>query len=51
MAISVSSGDLIKTTELTRHVFKHRLEQLKGVALVEVTGGLEREIQIGVDTR
>ncbi len=51
MAISVSKGDLIKTKELAHHVFKRRLEQLKGMALAEVSGGLEREIQIDVDTR
>lgn len=49
MALSVSGGSLNQTKELTRNVIKRRLEQLKGVALAEVVGGVEREIQVTVD--
>ncbi len=48
MALSVSGPNLVQIKDLTRNVIKRRLEQLKGVALAEVTGGLEREIQVDV---
>jgi len=51
MALSVSGGDLIRLRDFARDVIKRRLEQLKGVALAVVTGGLEREIHVDVDTR
>ncbi|MDZ7261249.1 MAG: efflux RND transporter permease subunit [candidate division KSB1 bacterium] len=51
MTLSVSGGDLIQLKELARDVVKRRLEQIKGVALAAVTGGLEREIQVEVDER
>lgn len=50
MALSISGADLIRLRDLARDVFKRRLEQLKGVALAVVTGGLEREIHVDVDT-
>lgn len=49
MALSVSGQNLVSLKELARDVIKRRLEQLKGVALAQVTGGLEREIQVEVD--
>jgi len=49
MALSISGENLVSLKELARDVIKRRLEQLKGVALAQVTGGLEREIQVEVD--
>lgn len=49
LALSVSGQNLVQIKQLTRDVIKRRLEQLKGVALAQVVGGLEREIQVEVD--
>jgi HAE1 family hydrophobic/amphiphilic exporter-1 len=52
MAISVAGGaDLWATKEAAESVFRRRLEQLDGVAEAAVTGGLDREIQVEVDSR
>ncbi|HYJ78458.1 MAG TPA: efflux RND transporter permease subunit [Longimicrobiaceae bacterium] len=52
MALSVAGGrDLPGLKELTEAVFKRRLEQIDGVALAAVTGGVEREIHVEVDPR
>lgn len=51
MAVSLAGDDLLRLRGLARDVFKRRLEQLKGVAMAVVTGGLEREIHVDVDTR
>ena len=49
MALSVSGKDLVSLKELSRDVFKRRMEQIQGVALAEVVGGLEKEIHVIVD--
>ncbi len=49
MALSVIGKNLVSLKELSRDVFKRRLEQIQGVALAEVVGGMEREIQVSVD--
>ena len=52
MTISVvGGGDLWATKEAAESVFRRRLEQLDGVAEASVTGGLDREIQVEVDSR
>lgn len=51
MSLAVTGGDLVPLKEFTRNVIKRRLEQIQGVALAAVTGGLEREIQVEVDSR
>jgi hydrophobic/amphiphilic exporter-1 (mainly G- bacteria), HAE1 family len=52
MVLSVSGGsDLWQTKELAETVFRRRLEQLDGVAQAQVTGGLDREIQVEVNPR
>ena len=51
MALSVSGRNLVSLKELCRDVIKRRLEQLEGVALAELAGGLEREIEVYVDRR
>ena len=51
MSLSVTGGSLVELKELSRNVFKRRLEQIDGVALAAVTGGFEREIQVEVDKR
>ena len=51
MALSLSGSNLIHLKELARNVFKRRLEQIKGVAMGTVTGGLEREIHVEIDQR
>lgn len=52
LALSVAGGrDLPGLKELSELVFKRRLEQIDGVALAQVTGGVEREIHVEVDPR
>jgi HAE1 family hydrophobic/amphiphilic exporter-1 len=52
LALSVAGGrDLPGLKELSDLVFKRRLEQIDGVALAQVTGGVEREIHVEVDPR
>jgi HAE1 family hydrophobic/amphiphilic exporter-1 len=52
MALSAAGGrDLPGLKELAELVFKRRLEQIDGVALAQVTGGVEREIHVDVDPR
>ncbi|MDQ3389363.1 MAG: efflux RND transporter permease subunit, partial [Gemmatimonadota bacterium] len=51
MALSISGGDLPQLKELAESVFRRRLEQIDGVAQAAVTGGVEREIQVEVDSR
>ena len=51
MALSLSGSSLIHLKELARNVFKRRLEQIKGVAMTTVTGGLEREIHVEIDLK
>ena len=55
MSLSISSvsgekgGSLIEYKEFARAIVKRRLEQLDGVALATVTGGLDREIHVDVN--
>ncbi len=49
MAVSLSGSNLVHLKELAQNVFKRRLEQIEGVAMATVTGGLDREIQVEVD--
>jgi len=55
MSLSISSvageegGSLIEHKEFARAIVKRRLEQLDGVALATVTGGLDREIHVDVN--
>jgi HAE1 family hydrophobic/amphiphilic exporter-1 len=52
MALSAAGGrDLPGLKELAELVLKRRLEQIDGVALAQVTGGVEREIHVDVDPR
>ena len=47
MSLAVSGrGGLVEIKGLAENVVKRRLEQIDGVALAAVTGGLEREIQV-----
>lgn len=39
---------LLKTTE---DIFKNAIEQIPGVASVEITGGMKKEIQVQVETK
>jgi HAE1 family hydrophobic/amphiphilic exporter-1 len=47
------SGDraLLELKELAEELIKPRLEQIEGVGSAEITGGVEREIQIEADPR
>jgi HAE1 family hydrophobic/amphiphilic exporter-1 len=47
--VAISGTDLETLKNLAEDKFKTSLEKIIGVASVEVTGGLEREIQIEVD--
>ncbi|MDZ7343321.1 MAG: efflux RND transporter permease subunit, partial [candidate division KSB1 bacterium] len=49
MTLAVAGKDLYRLRELSRQVFKRRLEQIDGIALATVTGGFEREIQVEVN--
>jgi HAE1 family hydrophobic/amphiphilic exporter-1 len=49
LTLAVAGEDLYRLRELSRQVFKRRLEQIEGIALATVTGGFEREIQIEVN--
>ncbi|MCH8286607.1 efflux RND transporter permease subunit, partial [candidate division KSB1 bacterium] len=49
MSLSVSGDDLLELKEFSRAIVKRRLEQIDGVALATVTGGLDREIHVDVD--
>jgi hydrophobic/amphiphilic exporter-1 (mainly G- bacteria), HAE1 family len=52
IAISLAGQhDLRAMKELAESVFRRRLEQIDGIAQALVTGGLEREIHVEVDTR
>jgi hydrophobic/amphiphilic exporter-1 (mainly G- bacteria), HAE1 family len=47
------SGDrtLLELKELSEELIKPRLEQIEGVGSADITGGVEREIQVEVDPR
>ncbi|RKY84081.1 hypothetical protein DRQ09_09125, partial [candidate division KSB1 bacterium] len=49
MSISISGSSLLRTKELSETVIKRRLEQIKGVALASVTGGMDREIKVTIN--
>ncbi len=51
--VSLSSPEvgLDKLRKIAKETVKPRIERIKGVALAEVRGGLEREIQVRVDAR
>ncbi len=49
VAVSSASLDLATITGLVTEVLRPRLETVPGVATVELTGGLEREIQVNLD--
>ncbi|HKJ93130.1 MAG TPA: efflux RND transporter permease subunit [Longimicrobiales bacterium] len=50
MVLSVSgASDLWQTKQMAETVFRRRLEQLDGVAEAQITGGLDREIQVDVN--
>jgi len=49
MALSVTGENLVTLKEFARDVIKRRLEQINGVALAELVGGLEREIEVTID--
>jgi len=52
MVLAVS-GDrsLLELKELSEELIKPRLEQLEGIGSAEITGGVEREIQVEVDPK
>lgn len=43
--------ELVELKETARALIKRRIEQVSGVAQVSVLGGVEREIQVNIDTR
>lgn len=49
ITLAVSGDDLYRLRELSRQIFKRRFEQIEGIALANVTGGFEREIQVEVN--
>ncbi len=49
MILAVSGSDLIQTKQFAEDVIKRRLEQIQGIALASVTGGMEREIHVLLD--
>jgi HAE1 family hydrophobic/amphiphilic exporter-1 len=51
LTLAMSGKDLMRLKELGEHVIKRRLEQVEGVAMVQVVGGLDKEIHIEVDLK
>ena len=49
MQIAVSGAELDRLTDFARNVIRRRLEQIRGVAMVEVIGGLEHQIEVEID--
>ncbi len=50
MALAISGrADLASLHDVSQQLIRRRLEQIDGVALAEVTGGVEREIQVELD--
>jgi len=49
MVLNLSGEDLVKLRHLAEEEIKYKLEQVKGVASVNITGGKKREIQVKVD--
>jgi len=49
LSLSVSGEDLRELKESANAIIKRRLEQIDGVALATITGGLDREIHVDVD--
>jgi len=47
--ISVSGVDLRRLTTLCRDVIRRRLEQIRGIAFVDLVGGLESQIEVQVN--
>ncbi len=42
-------GELLDLKEFAEELIKPRLEQIEGIASAEITGGIEREIQVEID--
>jgi HAE1 family hydrophobic/amphiphilic exporter-1 len=52
MVLAVSgSGALLDLKEFTEELVKPRLEQVDGIGSADITGGVEREIQVELDPR
>jgi hydrophobic/amphiphilic exporter-1 (mainly G- bacteria), HAE1 family len=49
LILSLSGGDPVTTRAWAETVLRRRLEPLDGIAQAQVTGGVEREIQVEVD--
>lgn len=49
MEVAAGGVETGRLTELSRQIIRRRLEQLPGVALVEIAGGVERHIEVQVD--
>ncbi|MFC1513767.1 efflux RND transporter permease subunit [candidate division KSB1 bacterium] len=49
MSLSLSGDNLVTLKEYAQAIVKRRLEQVDGVALATVTGGLDREIHVDFD--
>lgn len=49
LTISVTGGDPISIRQLAENELKDRLQQLRGVGSVDISGGLKREIQVNLD--
>lgn len=49
MLCAISGDNLVSVRETAEAVFKRRLEQIKGVAIAEIHGGVEREIHVIVN--
>ncbi len=49
MQIAVDGTELGRLTDLCHGVVRRRLEQIRGVALVEVAGGLEHQVEVQIN--
>jgi len=49
LTVSVSGADSVSLRQLAENHFKDRLQQVRGVGSVDVSGGLKREVQVSLD--
>jgi len=49
IVLAVGGADIYPTTQFAENILKRRLEQVDGVALAAVTGGVQREIHVEVN--
>jgi len=49
LTISITGGDQISVRQLAENELKDRLQQVRGVGSLNISGGLKREVQVNLD--